>query len=102
MLFSTPLLVKPEKEKPEQNYSRKTEQQVYLQQTAEDPESRKHSIPFARALYMPQIYTSQDIFHKSSNSLKVKLIERVYKKGEFSQSIYRACNIKSNEGQKRY
>lgn len=75
---------------------------MYLQQLAEDPESLKHSIPFAKALYMPQIYTSQDIFHKSSNNLKVKLTERVYKKEEFSQSIYRAYNIKSNEAQKRY
>ena len=64
---------------------------------AEYPESLKHSIPFAQALRIRQICTTQDDFNKNWNFLEAKHKERRYKETEIKESLTKARKSGRNE-----
>ena len=58
-------------------------------ETSEHPESSKQSIPFAQALCLISIYSTNNEFQDSCDILRNKLIERGYKQQETNKGIER-------------
>ena len=70
-------------------YRKESNRQDYLHCKSEHPESLKRSIPFAQALRLRRICSTNNEFQDSCDRLRNKLIEKGYKPQEINEGIER-------------
>ena len=71
-------------------YKKESDWQAYLHRKSEHPGSLKQSIPFAQALRLIHICSTNNEFQDSCDTLSNKLIERGYQQQEINEGIGRA------------
>ena len=72
-----------------------SDRHAYLNRKSEHPVSLKRSIPFAQALRLRRICSTNNEFQGSCDNLHNKLIERGYKEQEINEVIERTKTDKS-------
>ena len=65
-------------------YRKESNRQAYVHRKSEHPESLKRSIPFAQALSLHRICSTNNEFQDSCDKLRKKLFERGYKQQEIN------------------
>ena len=79
-------------------YRKEINQQSYLHQKSEHPETLKQRIPYSQALRLKRICTTKEDFTEQSKALTKRLAKKGYNENEIQQQISKTFTIPEKPG----